>query len=135
METTMQPLSRFVAKHGVTIRSEWADANPNMDSDQQMNHYKVTLRAKGRQLTTYFSMGLGLSGEPKVGNVLDCLASDSASIENARSFEDWAGDLGYDTDSRKAEKTFKACERQAAKLKQFLGEDAYNELLWNTERE
>ncbi len=39
------------------------------------------------------------------------------------SFDEWARDLGYDTDSRRAEKTYKQVVSQTAKLKRFLGED------------
>ena len=36
--------------------------------------------------------------------------------------------------SRKAEKTFKTIEHQAKRLRNFLGDSAYETLLWNTER-
>ena len=86
------------------------------------------------RLTTYFSMGYGHHGaEPSAFEVLSCLASDAASIENARSFEDWAADLGWDADSRKAEKCFKACEHSAKRLKAFLGDDLYQTALYRTE--
>jgi hypothetical protein len=67
--------------------------------------------------------------------VLDCLASDACSTDNASSFEDWCRDIGYDTDSWRAHRTFKIIEAQAAKLKRFLGDDLYEALLYNTERE
>jgi len=35
------------------------------------------------------------------------------------SFEAWASDLGYDPDSRKAEKVFKACEGIKLRLSGF----------------
>ena len=126
-------VKQFCDKHKIKARAEWADANPNMADSQNMNHFKVTLRYSGRQMTLYFSQGYGISGEPTAADVLNCLASDSSSVENARSFEDWASDLGYDTDSRKAEKIFKVCEKQAERLKKFLGEDLYKILLWDTE--
>jgi hypothetical protein len=50
-------------------------------------------------------------------------------------FEEWADDLGYDPDSRKANATWKICQRQAKKLEAFLGADDYHTLLWNTKRE
>ena len=133
MERTMTTKG-FASKHGIKSVSEWADSNPNMAENWEANHYKVTLRAKGKQLTTYFSKGFGLSGEPTAAEVLDCLASDAAGYENARDFEDWASDYGYDTDSRKAEKLYRVIGKQAEKLKKFLG-DNYEALLWNTERD
>jgi hypothetical protein len=131
-------MQTFISNHNVKIDSTMVDENPNMDSDSRMNHYKVTLRGtfngKRHQLTTYFSMGLGLSHEPEADDVLDCLASDSASIDNARNFEDWASELGYDTNSRKAERTYRICQRQAERLEKFCGSEAYRELLYKVER-
>ena len=45
--------------------------------------------------------------------------------DNLLGFDAWCADFGYDTDSRKAEKTFKACEHQAARLKTFLESSLY----------
>ena len=129
----MGTMKQFVNKNRIKATSEWADANPHMADAQNMNHFKVTLKRAGKQMTLYFSQGYGISGEPDAASVLNCLASDSSSVESARSFEDWARDLGYDPDSRKAEKTFKVCEKQAERLKKFLGEELYKTLLWDTE--
>jgi hypothetical protein len=74
-------------------------------------------------LTVPFYMGAAHTSEPTAADVMTCLASDASSYENARSFEDWASDLGYDTDSRSAEKVYKACERITAKLRVLLGDD------------
>lgn len=72
---------------------------------------------------------------PDAAGVLDCLASDCASVENVRSFEEWAEEFGYDTDSRRALETYRACERLNAALARFLGGSAYGVLLWETERD
>jgi hypothetical protein len=72
---------------------------------------------------------------PSLIEVLDCLAMDANGIENASSFEDWCGEYGYDTDSRKAEKTYRICARQVEKLRAMLGREAYEELLYGVERE
>ena len=129
----MGTMKQFANRNKIRATVEWADSNPHMPDSKNMNHFKVILRHAGRQMTLLFSQGYGISGEPTAADVLNCLASDSSSVENARSFEDWAADLGYDTDSRKAEKIFKACEIQATKIKKFLGEDLYKKLLWDTE--
>jgi len=131
-------LQAFITKYGLSMAElEWADRNPNMVDDgwaQSASHYKLRIRCKGRQLTTYFSMGSAHTSEPKLADVLDCLSSDASGVENARSFEDWCAEYGYDTDSRRAEKTFKACERSAESLKRLLTPDVYEQLLWHTER-
>jgi hypothetical protein len=103
-----------------------------------MNHYKVKLARRNgkirRYMTLYFSMGLGLKGEPTAADVLDCLSSDASTIENASGFEDWANELGFDADSRKAERSYRVTERQTKNLQGFLGDDAYQQLLYHTER-
>ena len=50
------------------------------------------------------------------------------------SFEEWAGDFGYDSDSRRAEATYNACVESAKKLKEFLGEQLFSELVYKVER-
>jgi hypothetical protein len=132
-DTESGTIQEFVEQHSISIHVEVADSNRNAPDWTDANHYKVTLRHKGRQLTTSFSQGYGIKGEPDAANVLNSLALDAAGWENARSFEDWCGEYGYDTDSRKAERTFQVVGRQAAKLKAFLGENLYDDLLWNTE--
>jgi hypothetical protein len=139
VEVQGETLTRFINRNRITASVEWADNNPNMEADKEWNrgasHWKITLRCRGRQMTTYFSQGSAISGLPTAADLLDCLASDSSGIENARSFEDWCSEYGYDTDSRKAEKTFKVCERQAQKLKTFLPSGEYEMLLWHVERQ
>jgi hypothetical protein len=94
-----------------------------------MTHWKCTLRTKGRRMTLYFSQGSAHTREPETADVLDCLASDARTLESSRSFEEWALDLGYDEDSRKAERTYRAVKKQSARLRKLLGESAYKALL------
>ena len=135
METDTVSMADFIKGNHIRMTAERVDSNPNMDDSANMDHWKCLFRAGNSRMTVYFSMGYGHHGaEPEADEVLDCLASDASGIENARSFEDWCGDYGYDSDSRKAEKIFNTCEHQAKRLRQFLGDSAYETLLWNTER-
>ena len=73
-------------------------------------------------------MGYGHNGdEPTAEDVMECLLSD-AQAEND-DFEGWASDLGYDTDSRQAEKTYKACVDIAHRLRKLLGDD-YDQFMY-----
>lgn len=149
MATDTVTIEQFVADNGISLKATWADRNPHMDS-RDMDHWKVVLRRdtdkavivngavdmtrsdKRRVMTTYFSKGYGHNGaKPTATEVLSCLASDAAGLENNNSFEDWCDEYGYDTDSRKAEKTYKACKHIASRLRTFLGDDLYNQLLWH----
>lgn len=107
-------------------------------SDAPMDHWVVTLRRVGfgrwPSLTTFFSKGKGHNGKaPTLVEVVDCLAGDAASIVNASSFEEWASDLGYDEDSRKAHDVWQACRRDTDKLRAFLGEH-FETVLFECER-
>lgn len=133
MDTDRVPIAQFIKAHRITMSCEWADRNPNMSNSRNMDHWKCTLKRAGRRMTVPFSQGFGHNGkEPRIESVLSCMASDSASIDNA-CYEDWCRNLGYDTDSRTAERTYKACEHQSARLKRFLGDRLYRDLLWDTE--
>lgn len=133
----MQTIHDFIKQHKITATADYADRNPNMaDDGTKMDHWRVVLRRPGAKMTTYFSMGVAHNGkEPEAADVLNCLALDSAGIENNKhDFDEWCSEYGYDTDSRKAHKTFKTCERQAERLFRFLGsQEAYESLLFDTE--
>ncbi len=96
------------------------DSNPSMP-DPSMDHYKCTLFNDGRQMVVFFSKGSGHKGaEPTLDEVLECLASDCAQLG---SFEDWCSDFGFDSDSRKAERTYNAIVKQEAALRRLLGDE------------
>lgn len=131
-------LAAFIADHKIEMTAERTDQNPNMDDqDRAMDHWRVTLRRNGAdrrsRMTIIFSMGLGHHGKmPTAADVLDCLSSDSSCVRD--DFEEFCANLGYDSDSRKAERIYKACQRAAAKLEKFLGSEAFEQLLNNVER-
>lgn len=52
---------------------------------------------------------------PDAADVVHCLLMDASGTDET--FEEWAGNLGYDPDSRKAEGIFKACRETAAALR------------------
>lgn len=132
MGNTNMTIQEFVRSAHISMRAERTLDNPNMDCDGDkypMDHWRCVLRAGTSRLTITFSMGMAHNGKPpKVYDVLDCLALDSASVEDSN-FENFARDLGFDEDSRKAEKTYKTCKRQSVKLRKFLGDSAYETLL------
>jgi hypothetical protein len=121
--------TQFCNRHGITADSEYADPTPDQDEQwsRDASHWRVTLKRGRKRMTTPYSMGSAHTGEPKAADVLWCLVQDAHSYDNASSFEEWCGDYGYDTDSRKAERIYTAVKRSAAKVKQFLGPDLYEQ--------
>lgn len=130
-----QTIQSFIVSAGITMSAAWTDHNPTMTNSDHMDHWRCVIRVGKARMSLVFSMGSGHGGKrPDLADVLDCLASDASGYENARSFTDWCSDYGYDEDSRRALKTFKAIERQATSLARVLGDSAYQTLLWDTER-
>jgi hypothetical protein len=109
----------MAVKHGAPVNETFKDSDP----------WTCTLKRGRKRMTVPFYMGIGHNGkEPTAAEVLSCLLSDASSADDARSFEDFAGELGYDVNSRKAERIYKACQRTSRKLHAFLG-DTFDTLL------
>lgn len=58
---------------------------------------------------------------PDSSDVIYSLVSDS-DVLDCSTFEEWAGNLGYDPDSRKAEAIYRACLEIALKLRNSIGD-------------
>lgn len=65
--------------------------------------------------------------EPEAASVIHSLALDSDVLDYP-TFEEWAENFGYDSDSRKAEAIYRACLEIALKLRAGLGEKALADL-------
>lgn len=59
--------------------------------------------------------------KPDSVDLMHSLVMDSDVLESG-GFEEWAADLGYDTDSRKAESIYRACLEIALKMRGALGD-------------
>lgn len=116
----------------LSMTVEWIPSEPMNEGDDDWDHlsWSITLAFQGRTMETKFHTGLGIVGEPTIGDLLSSLALDASSVIDGQSFEEWAGDFGYDTDSRKAERTYRACKAQAEKLEGLLGEDFLHVLVY-----
>lgn len=66
---------------------------------------------------------------PTVEQVLYSLAADAQGVENVDTFEEWAQNYGYDTDSRKAEATYRAVVEEVRRVRAWLSRQAWAELL------
>jgi hypothetical protein len=86
------------------------------------NAWTVELTYQGRTMETPYYTGDAI-GEPTVREILECLLMDASGVKNARTFEDWCGDYGFDVDSRRAEATYRAAVEQTEKLRALLGDD------------
>jgi hypothetical protein len=91
--------------------------------DPESRTFKVVLRYEGGWfMETTFTLGSAFLDPPAFADVLQCLLSDIINIED-HTFESWCADFGYDTDSRKAEKTFNSIRDMLPLLRRLLGKD------------
>lgn len=134
----MQTLDQRITADGITARARMRATPPAFEDpadhqrDPGRRWYDVTLTMDGRTMVVPFGMGSAHSERPSAADVLNCLASDASTYDQARGFEDWAADLGFDTDSRKAERIYREVGKQARELRAFLG-DKYDAYLYETE--
>lgn len=64
---------------------------------------------------------------PNPSNILSCIFLDCSAL-NYSSFEEWARDFGYDTDSIKAKSVYDTCLGYALKLRNSLGDEVFTKL-------
>jgi hypothetical protein len=91
------------------------------DWQKKANGYRIRLRYKGKQMSIDFWQGTGITHEPEAAGVLECLLSDATCGDE--SFEDFCSDMGYDEDSRRAERVYRHCKKINKSLKALLGDD------------
>jgi len=126
----------FAKKYGITLTSRQVDSNPLMvsrDADwaDTASHYRVTLRRGAKTMSTYFSLGSAHTRPPNIPDVLETLAIDAGAVMEGQSFEDWAGNYGYDVDSRQAYQTFQNVQKIARQLQRLLGDEILKDLVYN----
>lgn len=94
---------------GLSMRVKHHLFGRHFDGDTQNRHiFKVTLKKDGKQYTFKFGQSIAEgSNEPTFYDVLACLTK-----YDPESFEDFCGNYGYDNDSRKAYKTYKAVVKE-----------------------
>ncbi len=126
---SLKELSKGVA----IVVVEGAETPDDQLSDWQLKArgYHITLRYNRRKMHLDFWQGLGILRKPTAHAVLECLLSDASGADEE--FEYWCDNYGYDSDSRKAEKIYKAVQIQTANLRKLLGDD-FNRFI-NAERD
>jgi hypothetical protein len=135
----MLTIQEFVKKHELKLILRPIDSRPDLvgrgedDWNNTATHWWFTLRSGTSSYSGYYSQGSALKDRPTIEEILDSLAMDVFNLD-ITGFEEWATEYGYDTDSRKAEKIYKACERASKALRKFLGDDAIDELINDVER-
>lgn len=132
-------MAEFAEREGIalTIIGDPQYVTENQDG-QLWQHYAYKLRltrkdenGRRKSLTVAWKQGLGLKDAPSVAEVLYNVAGDARFGRD--DFEEFCANLGYDSDSREAEKTWRACQSQERKLARFLGDALASELIEDVE--
>lgn len=104
--------ARFGARLPTSKQDNW---------QRSANGWTCTLRYQGRRYTFDYWQGSAISHDPDAEGCLECLLSDAQAGE--QDFHNFCSDMGYDEDSRKAEATWRACQRTAREMRRLLGGD------------
>lgn len=110
-------------KKKIRIQNEYVGFN--REDNWVYNEYKTTLKYGSKQMTIPFKMRTAHANEPDVETVVDCLISDRdlTNCYKDVGFETWAIEMGYDPDSRKAERIYKQMLKQTEKFENLIGSD------------
>jgi hypothetical protein len=126
MATTKEPkmnLETLCAQ--LEISMSYVDRGIRIEKDMhrpwEHHAYTVKVTRGAESFETAYKQGLAHEDGPSLVAVLACLMSD-ASAGELGSFEDFCGEFGYDTDSRRAESAYNACRDAAAAMRRMLGE-------------
>lgn len=134
MSTTTDRISLddFITEHGITAEVVPGAPDgayiPEWSGDR--NDWTVALRLPGNR-TMVVPFGVALA-EPTERDVLECLAMDAFTVENARDYWDWAEEYGMEP-SRENHNSYQATVEQTENLRSWLGHDAFEQLVWNVD--
>ena len=97
-------------------------------------HYIITVVNTETKARTNFSFYASLAqpdfkSEYDVLNAFYCFVSDA--VAGIDTFENFCSDFGYDTDSIKALKTYRACERALKKFTHVSNMSAYSDTIYD----
>lgn len=114
--TTITDRIRFDFEFGASAPYSSLD-----DWQREATGYTVTIGYGRRTARFDYFTGPAITEDPTLSDVMACLVLDAEC--GSRDFEDFAAEMGYDTDSRRAYGIWQACQRTADKLAHLFGSD------------
>jgi hypothetical protein len=106
----------YLKSRGWKPHSYYKSARHTVDSKRAFDKMMETGIVNGRYLPA-----------PSVADVLYCLLLDGETLDFG-TFEEWAENFGYDTDSRKAEVIYRKCLEIGLRLRAMFGDAKLSEL-------
>ena len=129
----METIQEYVKRNKISMKTKMITSRQDGLCSDLPRHFKCTLKLGNRKMNTVFSQGSAYTEPPTVEDALDSLRRDSESVQFT-SFKEFCDSMGYETDSIKALKIYKACDRIAGNLAKLLGKKAYCELFSTVEQ-
>lgn len=126
---------RLALKRGLSLEAEQVEANPNMPADDpwqgMADHWRIRLVDRdGREFVQHVSFGKALKAEPELDAALRVAAVDALDAEESRGDPARYADLtGADPEDPATAEVVRSLVDHARRLRDFLGDAAYRELL------
>lgn len=129
---SMNKLTDLIEEHKIRMTATFVSRTVSRDIERPyggtyvvyQDNWKCRLSCGRRSLTVDFHLGEGHNGRtPDVTEVLACILMDVNGYDNARDFEEWCAEYGYDTDSRQAERDYQTIGKQYEGVQRLLGDD------------
>lgn len=117
----------FLNKHGIKFSSKFIKYGRHFDDDKESrNIYRLTLSRDKNRISFRFGQSLAETEndtEPTAYALLTCLTK-----YEPGSFNDFCSEYGYDSDSRKAYKTYKEVCKEWQKVESFFTSEELEEI-------
>lgn len=112
---------KVMVEHACQKVSSWGDG---YDSDKHNRVQVINITTRKRCSFDYWGSIMEPNQESADGvlSAITCYASDGCAYTRSRDFFDFCSEFGYDTDSRKAEKCYKGCEKADRDLSRVIGD-------------
>ena len=127
-DTTADEAAFILGAMGITLDLTTIIERPDS------RHFKYWIRRNGvgvmeGYLEEYYLQGSAHTENPTIDTVIHLILAGTNEFNyGAGAFESWADSVGYDTDSRKAEKLFNACKEEYAQLCKLVSNDEQADL-------
>jgi hypothetical protein len=122
----------FLDKYGLKVTYKLLDCdNAPWDKEHCHNHYRVTITRKGtpgQKLTFQWWDSIQATEKNEQPTAYDSLSSISSDSTEYSDFEEFCGEMGYDTDSIEALHTWKAYNKLSSRINKFFTEEEIESL-------
>ncbi len=114
-------------------RADYTEEDYKDEWKRTANKYKARITYNKKSMTTKFYTGRGWERNPELEDILGSILQDTIYLDYG--FDDFANEMGYDTDSRKAKKIYKEIQEQSKKINRIFSKEEQEELLTYLEEE